>query len=267
MFKFSENEALDLYAKIKIIGIGDFGAKMVNYSIEKVLLNVNFSVVATKNETLLKSSAPQRVKVEDNISEKSKRIFSELMADVDLLCIFTDLTDENISTLIAELSKSYLTVAIVPESAPNKEKFQNLVDTLISVEDENNFLMYSVVHCITSLVGEPGLVGLDFADVRSVLGNSGRSYVAYGKATGKTPAIDAMKNAMNPLKDILGDSKHLLIGIFGSVEEFSMMEVNEATTILQEAVHPEAEIIWGVTPDVTNADFIEVIIIASGLEK
>lgn len=267
MFKFSENEALDLYAKIKIIGVGDFGAKMVNYSIEKVLLNAKFSVVATKNETLLKSSAPQRVKVEDTISEESKKIFSELLADVDLLFIFTDLTDENISEQIAELSKDILTVAIVPESAPNKEKFQKSVDTLISVEDENIFLMYSVVRCITSLASEPGLVGLDFADVRDVLKNSGKVYVGYGRATGKTPAIDAMKNAMNPLKDILVESKHLLIGIFGSCENFSMMEVNESTTILEEAVHPDAEIVWGVTPDETNADYIEVIIISLGLEK
>lgn len=264
MFNFDKKDCI---IKTKIIGVGDFGAKMVNYSIEKVLLNAEFPVVATKNETLLKSSAPQRVKVEDNISEKSKRIFSELMADVDLLFIFTDLTDENISEQIAELSKSYLTVAIVPESSPNKEKFQNFVDTLISVEDENIFMMYSVVRCITSLVGEPGLVGLDFADVRSVLGNSSRGYVSYGRATGKTPAIDAMKNAINPLKDIFGKPKQLLIDIFGSVGNFSMREINEATTILQEAAHPDAEIIWGVTPDVTSADFIEVVIIASGLEK
>ena len=131
MFAFHEEY---IPVRIKIIGVGDFGAKMVNYSNEKVLLNVNFAVIATKNETLLNSAAPQRLKVEDTLSEKSTRIFSELIADVDLLFIFTDLTDENISEQIAELSKSYLTVAIVPESAPNKEKFQNSVDALISVE-------------------------------------------------------------------------------------------------------------------------------------
>ena len=142
MFKFDNDEApWRVIIRTKIIGIGDFGAEMVNYSIAKVLLNVEFAVVGTKNETLLKSSAPQRIKVTDSIDEETRKNFSELVKDIDLLFIFTDLADENISTQIAELSKDILTVAIVPESAPNKEKFQNFVDSLITVEDENIFIV------------------------------------------------------------------------------------------------------------------------------
>ena len=264
MFKFDKENWL---VNTKIIGVGDFGAKMVNYSIANMLFKVTFAVVATDNETLLKSSAPQRLKVKDNVSEKSKKFFSELMADVDLLFIFTDLTDEIISEQIVELSKSYLTIAIVPKSAPNKEKFQKSVDTLISVEDKNIFMMYSVVRCINSIVSELQMVGVDFADVRSVLLNSGKCYVAYGKANGKTPAVDATKILINSVKDILRKSKRMVFSIIGGKDNLSMMDVNEATTILEEAVHPEAEIIWGVTSDVINDDSIEVIIILADLEK
>ena len=264
MFEFNKDK--DLCPRIKIIGVEDFGAKMVNYLIANILLNVEFAVVATKNETLLQSSAPQRIKIDDAISEKSKRNLSELLKDLDVLFIFTDLADENISTQIAELAKNILTVAIVPKSALNTENFQKSVDTLVVVEDENIFLMYSAVRCINNLI-EPGLVGLDFADIKSILENSGRGYVAYGKATDETPTIDAMKNAINSMKDILRKSKRILLCIISSTENLSMMEVNEATIILQEETHSESEIIWGVAIDVRNDNFVEVSIIATDLEK
>ena len=257
-------DEIEIYLRTKIIGIGDLGSKMVNYSIANNL-NAEFAVVAAKNEPLLNSSAPQRLKLSDTTDEDTKNNLSELVKGLDLLFIFTDLTDENISTQIAKLSKSYLTIAIVSNSAPNKEKFQNLVDSLISVEDNNIFLMYSAVRCVNILVNGPQLVGLDFADVQSVLKNNGKGYVTYAKATGETAEVDAMKYAINSAKDILNKSKGILCCIFGSTEDISMMAVNEATILLGEVAHPEAEILWGVSTDVIGADFVEVILIVTDL--
>lgn len=242
----------------KMIGIGDFGAKMVNYSIGKILFDVTFAVVATKNETLLKSAAPQRIKVDDTLSEKSREIFSKLVAKLDLLIIFTDLEDENISTQIAELSKDVLTVAIIPESAPNKEKFQNSVDTFIYVEDKDIDLMFEVVHCITGLLSVDSMVG-DYADFRSVLGNGGRGYIACYKATGETPVIDSLKSAINSMKDVLCSSKGILVCVFGYPER--IRELNGAVI----EAHPEAQIDWSVVVDISS-DFVETIIIATNIE-
>ena len=265
MFEFDRDEnLLAELLKTKMIGVGDFGSEMVNYSIANSILNVEFAVVGTKNETLLKSSAPQRLKVSDSIDEETKKNFSELVKGVDLLFIFTDLADENISTQIAESVERALKVAILPSANFDKEKlekFQSVVDSLIVIEKKNVELMLSAVRCINSLVSEPGVVGLDFADVRSVLEKSGRGYVGYGKATGEQPIIAAMNSAINSLKDTLRNSKRLLVCFFGWYENLLMLEVNEATTILQEAAHPDAEIIWGVVTDITNQDFVEVIVI------
>ena len=272
MFNSNDEEFLIEKAKIKIVGVGDFGAEMVNYAIANVLLNVEFAVVATKNETLLKSSASQRIKVTDSIDEEVKKIFSELVKDVDVLFIFTDLSDENISMQLAELAEKVLTVAVVPSANFDKEKiekFQNLTDSLIVVENRNVDLMFKVARCISGLVDyEDGLVGLDYADIKSILTKSGRGYIACGKANGEK-ATDAMKIAINSMEEILQHSKRILLGIFGCREEssspsnLSMKEVNEATTILQESAHPDAEIVWGVTADITSEDYVEVIIIAS----
>ena len=153
MFEFDRDE--DSYARIKIIGVGDFGAEMVNYSIANSILNVKFAVVDTKNETLLKSSAPQRIKVTDSIDEETKKNFSELVKDLDLLFIFTDLADENISMQIAELAERALKVAILPSANLDKEKlekFQGVADSLIILEEKNVELMLSAVRCINSLL-------------------------------------------------------------------------------------------------------------------
>jgi len=263
MFEFNIDE--DQYVKVKMVGVGDFGAEMVNYSIANSILNVKFAVVGTKNETLLKSSAPQRIKVSDSIDEETKKNFSALVKDLDLLFIFTDLADENISMQIAESTERALKVAILPSANLDKEKlekFQGVADSLIILEKNNIELILSAVRCINSLVSEPGVVGLDFADVKSVLEKSGRCYVGYGRAKGEQPIIEAMNSAINSL-DNLHNSKRFLIGFFGWYENLSMLEVNEATTILQEAAHPDAEIILGVVTDITNQDFVEVIVISA----
>ena len=252
MFEFNIDE--DQYVKVKMVGVGDFGAEMVNYSIANSILNVGFAVVGTKNETLLKSSAPQRIKVPNSIDEETKKNFSELVKDLDLLFIFTDLTDENISMQIAEPAETDLKVAILPSANLDKEKlekFQGSVDSLIILEKKNVELMLSAVRCINSLVNEPGVVGLDFADVKSVL------------AKGEQPIIEAMNSAINSLEDTLHNSKRLLVCFFGWYENLLMLEANEATTILQEAAHPDAEIILGVQRDITNQDFVEVIVISA----
>lgn len=258
----SDLDISDQFIQIKMIGVGDFGAKMVNYSIEKILFGCTFAVVATKNETLLKSAAPQRIKVDDTLSEKSREIFSKLVAELNLLIIFTDLEDENISMQIAELSKDVLTVAIIPESAPNKEKFQNSVDTFIYVEDKDIDLMFEVVHCITGLLSVDAIIG-DYVDLRSILENGGRGYIACYKATGETPVIDSVENAINSMKSILCNSKGILVCVFGYPER--IRELNEAVMMLQEAVHPEAKIDRSVVVDISS-DFVETIIIATNIE-
>ena len=265
MFNFDNDEDFEPMARIKIIGVGDFGMRMINYSIANVLLNVKFAVVATNNETLLHSSAPQRIKLSDTTDEETRKKLFELIKDLDLLFIFTDLTDENISMQIAELSQNILTVTIVPESVPNKDNFQNLVDSLISVDDDNIFLMYSAVRCISNLITEPQLVGLDFADVNELLRNSGRGYVAYGKSSGEA---DAMNNAINSMKDILRKSKRILFCIIGCLENLSMLEImSKALDLIHYAAHPDSEIIWSAMADSTITDYVEVIVIASDLEQ
>lgn len=79
MFDIPDEKFSETLLKSKIIGVGDFGAKVVDYSIAaNMLLDISFTVVATNYKTLLKSSAPQKIKIED--SEKSTEIFPNSLA-------------------------------------------------------------------------------------------------------------------------------------------------------------------------------------------
>ena len=115
----------------------------------------------------------------------------------------------------------------------------------------------------TDLIALPGLVGLDFADVKDVTSHAGEGRVGYGEASGENATVEAVKKALQSLKGKLSTSNGILINILGGVEKLSMMEVNEATTDVQEAVHEDAEIIWGVTSDDTLEDVIKVVILAT----
>lgn len=74
MFRFDEDERY-LLCLVKIIGVGDFGSKLVNYSIANIIFDVGFTVIATKNETLLNSSAPQKIKLSDTTDKTQEKIF------------------------------------------------------------------------------------------------------------------------------------------------------------------------------------------------
>ena len=262
------DEKFDTLLKSKIIGVGDFGAKMVDYSIAaNILLGISFAVFGTSNETLLKSSAPQRIKIED--SEKSKEILSQHVAGLDLLFIFTDLEDENISIQITETAEEVLKVAILPSSALNKknfEKFQSVIDTFVVADNENLDSMFSVVRCIRGLLTAPIIItGIDFADVSTILKNGGRAYVAHGKAKGENAIIDAAKMATDSIKDILANSKRILLGFFGEKEHLrlSFPEINKASIMIQDATFKDACIMWAIADDVTDFNTVEVIIIAT----
>ena len=103
------------------------------------------------------------------------------------------------------------------------------------------------VRGITDLMVMPGLINLDFADVRSVMGEMGKAMMGTGEASGENRAIEAAEKAIsNPLLDgvSLKGAKGVIISITGG-EDMKLMEVDEAASHIKELVDPDANIIWG----------------------
>ena len=118
---------------------------------------------------------------------------------------------------------------------------------------------------ISDLIAVPGLVNLDFADVRAIMSNAGAALMGIGEAEGDNATVDAVKAAIDSplLETSLQGARGVLLNIMGATDSLSMMEVNEASTTVQEAAHPDAEIIWGVSVDESLGKKVSVTVIAT----
>ena len=130
-------------------------------------------------------------------------------------------------------------------------------------------IFYQIVKGIGDIIGQSGSVNLDFADVKSILANSGTAFIGFGEAAGEKASLAAVKAAIeSPLLKGLKGARAILMNIVGSSRSIGgMVEVNEATTAIQELAHQDAEIIWGVTTDEAMGEKASVIVIATKLAE
>ncbi|HET9810336.1 MAG TPA: cell division protein FtsZ, partial [Sphingomicrobium sp.] len=166
------------------------------------------------------------------------------------------------------------------------EELQQHVDTLIVIPNQNLFrlansettfkeafemadeVLQQGVRGITDLMVMPGLINLDFADVRSVMGEMGKAMMGTGEASGDNRAIEAAEKAIsNPLLDgvSMKGAKGVIISITGG-EDMRLMEVDEAASHIKELVDPDANIIWGSAFNNDLDGKIRVSVVATGIE-
>jgi len=124
------------------------------------------------------------------------------------------------------------------------------------------------VQGITDLITTPGLINLDFADVKSVMQGAGSALMGIGSARGADRAIKAAELAVaSPLLEASIDGAHgILLSIQGG-SNLGIFEINDAARLVQEAVHPEANIIFGAVIDDTLGDEVRVTVIAAGFDS
>ncbi|MES2667060.1 MAG: cell division protein FtsZ [Pseudomonadota bacterium] len=166
------------------------------------------------------------------------------------------------------------------------EALQKVVDTLIIIPNQNLFrlanekttfteafamaddVLYQGVKGVTDLMVRPGLINLDFADVRAVMDEMGKAMMGTGEATGEDRAVQAAEKAIaNPLLDeiSLHGAKGVLINITGG-NDLTLFELDEAANIIREKVDPEANIIVGSTLDTTMEGRLRVSVVATGID-
>jgi cell division protein FtsZ len=166
------------------------------------------------------------------------------------------------------------------------EQLQKVVDTLIIIPNQNLFrlatekttfteafsmaddVLYQGVKGVTDLMVRPGLINLDFADVRAVMDEMGKAMMGTGEAEGEQRAIHAAEQAIaNPLLDeiSLRGARGVLINITGG-EDLTLFELDEAANRIREEVDPNANIIVGSTMDETMQGKMRVSVVATGID-
>ncbi|MBU4194959.1 MAG: cell division protein FtsZ [Actinobacteria bacterium] len=152
---------------------------------------------------------------------------------------------------------------------PNDKLFE-FTDSKIGIEEAfqkaDEVLRYGV-QGITDLINIPGLINLDFADVKKILSIPGSALLGVGEATGEERAIKAAENAVSsPLLEASVDgSQGIIINVTGG-PDLSLQEARDAAEIIRGACDPDAEEIFGVIIDETLHDKVKVTVIASGIE-
>ncbi|WP_224386454.1 cell division protein FtsZ [Pseudonocardia sp. ICBG1293] len=139
----------------------------------------------------------------------------------------------------------------------------SLMDAFRSADE----VLLSGVQGITNLITTPGLINLDFADVKSVMSGAGSALMGIGSARGEGRAVQAAEKAINsPLLEASMDgAQGVLLSIAGG-SDLGLFEIHEAASLVQEAAHPEANIIFGTVIDDSLGDEVRVTVIAAGFE-
>jgi cell division protein FtsZ len=166
-----------------------------------------------------------------------------------------------IETLRAEVD----TLIIVPN-----ERLLEMSNKSISVVEAFNTaddVLRAGVQGITDLITTPGLINLDFADVKSVMQGAGSALMGIGTAKGEDRAIRAAEIAVSsPLLEASIDGAHGVLLLIQGASDLGLHEINDAARLVQEAVSPEANIIFGATVDDTLGDEVRITVIAAGFD-
>lgn len=158
------------------------------------------------------------------------------------------------------------TLVVIPN-----DKLLQIIDRKTSIVDAFKMaddVLRQGVQGISDLIAVPGLVNLDFADVKTIMLNTGMAHMGVGRATGENRAEDAAKQAIQSplLETSIEGARGVIINITGG-SELGLHEVNTAAELVQRSVDPEANIIFGAVIDETMGDDISITVIATGFEN
>ena len=229
---------------------------------------------------------------------------AELVVGADMVFIASGMgggTGTGAAPVIAEVAREVgaLTVAVVTrpfffegrkrrrQAEEGIEGLTRSVDTLITIPNQRLVSMASdrttmreafrmadevllqAVKGVSDLINFQGIVNADFADVRTIMGSKGVALMGVGVASGEHKTVEAAQRAVNsPLLDdvSIDGATSVLINITGA-SDLTMYEIHEASTLIQEEAHEDAEVIWGWVIDESMEDESRVTVIATGFEE
>ena len=167
---------------------------------------------------------------------------------------------------IAELRNKVDSLVIIPN-----ERLKLASDTKITMQNAFEIaddVLQQAVQSISDLIKNTGFINLDFADVSAVMKDAGRAHMGVGRAAGKDKAEAAAKMAISSplLETSINGARGVLINVTGSTD-IGLEEVETAANLVQEAAHPDANIIFGAAFDENLEDELKVTVIATGFDE
>ena len=293
-------------ANIKVIGVGGGGNNAVNRMIDAGVSGVEFIAVNCDKQCLMLSKAEKRIQMGEKLTkglgaganpeigekaaEESRDQILESLKGADMVFVTAGMgggTGTGAAHVVAECAKEIgaLTVGVVTKpfgfEGPRRMKQAEagiVNDRLLQIIEKRTSMLEAFkkaddvlrqgVQGISNLIAVPGLINVDFADVKTVMSNAGSALMGVGTAKGegggKAAAEAAIKSPL--LEASIDGARGVLINVIGG-KELSLFDVNEAANIVNEAADPNAVVIFGAVIDESLNDEIRVTVIATGFEK
>ena len=271
--------------KVKIVALGKTGSNVINKIILNNVVKADFIAIDTEKVNLDSSKAPKKIFVSSITSfeamEDLRKQTEKEFQNVDMVFIIAEMGEKTgtlLSSAVAEIAKSMniLSVAIVSKpfdfedlnkiklAKKGKERLKHFADTIIvipyqrlndlyvnlpiaNIYEKGEKAFVTIVKGILDLIKKQGIVNLDFADIKSILQNSGKTVLGFGKADGEDRAKKAVEQALNtPLleRSIKGAGKILMNITSGNdirLEEISQI----ATAVATSTENPDLFLAWG----------------------
>ena len=289
----------------RMVRSGTKGVEFVAVNTDKQALNVSSATYKIQiGEKLTNGQgAGSDPEVGRKSAEESRNQIAKALEDTDMVFITAGMgggTGTGGAPIVAEIAKEMdiLTVAVVtkPFGFEGRRRMQQAesgiaelkdkVDSLVIIPNErlkhatdqkitfaNAFeiaddVLRQAVQSISDLIRDTGFINLDFADVTAIMKNAGMAHMGVGRAAGKGKAEEAARMAISSplLETSIEGAKGVLINVTGSMD-IGLEEVEQAASLVQQAVHPDALTIFGATFDETMDDEIRVTVIATGFDK
>lgn len=311
-------DGVENFANIKVLGVGGGGTNAVNRMIAEGLKGVEFVAINTDAQALLRSEAPQKIRIGDKLTrglgaggdpergtkaaEESTDDLRESLREADMVFITAGMgggTGSGAAPVIAKLSRDVgaLTIGVVTkpftfEGAKRRHvadeamsKLKDNVDTLIIIPNDRlldivdkkaslqsafrlaDDVLRQGIQGISELITVPGLINLDFADVKAIMGQGGAALMAVGRGSGENRAVAASEMAIkSPLLDVsIEGARGVLFNVTGG-EDLTLHEVYEAAEIVRRVADPEVNLIFGAVIDPNMKDEIRITVIATGFQ-
>ncbi|KPU28314.1 cell division protein FtsZ [Caloranaerobacter sp. TR13] len=235
-------------------------------------------------------------------AEESRNEILEAIKGADMVFITAGMgggTGTGAAPIVAEIAKELgiLTVGVVTKpfmfegrrrmlhAEKGVEELKSRVDTLVTIPNDRllqvvekktsimdafriaDDVLRQGIQGISDLIAVPGLVNLDFADVKTIMLEQGLAHMGIGRASGENRAIEAAKQAIQSplLETSIEGAKGVLLNITGG-NNLGLFEVNEAADLIKQAVDPDANIIFGAVVDESLKDDIKITVIATGFD-
>src|SRR5919206_137082 len=236
-------------AVLKVAGVGGGGTNAVNRMVDVGLSGVEFIAVNTDAQALLMADADVKIQVGAHVTRpfgfEGRKRADQAERGIDQL-------RDRVDTLIVIENDRLLQVV---------ERQTSVVDAFRMADD----ILRQGVQGITDLITEPGLVNLDFADVRTIMRDAGSALMGIGIASGENRAAEAARAAVSSplLETAIDGATGILLNITGG-PDIGLFEVNEAAEVVTSAADQNANVIFGAVIDDAMGDSIRVTVIATG---